>query len=111
MKTNYEIRYAAHPEDAKHYDTARLRRDFLVEKVFAADEVNMVYSMYDRMIVGGAMVFIWKYLVAPRGGALAIYELLPAFLCACLAIVVVSLLTPAPERKIVETYDAYNSAS
>lgn len=55
MKTNYEIRYAAHPEDAKHYDTARLRRDFLIEKVFAPDEVNMVYSMYDRMIVGGAM--------------------------------------------------------
>ena len=55
MKTNYEIRYAAHPEDAKHYDTARLRRDFLIEKVFAADEVNMVYSMYDRMVVGGAM--------------------------------------------------------
>ena len=55
MKTNYEIRYAAHPEDAKHYDTARLRRDFLIERVFAADEVNMVYSMYDRMVVGGAM--------------------------------------------------------
>ncbi len=55
MKTNYEIRYAAHPEDAKHYDTKRLRRDFLIEKVFAADEVNLVYSMYDRMIVGGAM--------------------------------------------------------
>ena len=34
MKTNYEIRYAAHPEDAKHYDTARIRRDFLIEKVF-----------------------------------------------------------------------------
>ena len=49
MKTNYEIRYAAHPEDAKSYDTARLRRDFLIEKVFTADEVNMVYSMYDRM--------------------------------------------------------------
>ncbi len=55
MKTNYEIRYAAHPEDAKHYDTERLRRDFLIEKVFTADEVNMVYSMYDRMVVGGAM--------------------------------------------------------
>lgn len=55
MKTNYEIRYAAHPEDAKNYDTARIRRDFLIEKVFSADEVNMVYSMYDRMIVGGAM--------------------------------------------------------
>ena len=55
MKTNYEIRYAAHPEDAKHYDTQRIRRDFLIEKVFSPDEVNMVYSMYDRMIVGGAM--------------------------------------------------------
>ena len=55
MKTNFEIRYAAHPEDAKHYDTARLRRDFLIERVFAEDEVNMVYSMYDRMVVGGAM--------------------------------------------------------
>ncbi|OAV68800.1 4-deoxy-L-threo-5-hexosulose-uronate ketol-isomerase [Bacteroidales bacterium Barb6XT] len=55
MKTNYELRYAAHPEDAKRYDTKRLRRDFLIEKVFAPDEVNMVYSMYDRMIVGGAM--------------------------------------------------------
>ena len=55
MKTNYEIRYAAHPEDARHYDTARLRRDFLIERVFAPDEVNMVYSMYDRMVVGGAM--------------------------------------------------------
>ena len=42
MKTNYEIRYATNPEDARHYDTARLRRDFLVERVFAADEVNMV---------------------------------------------------------------------
>lgn len=55
MKTNYEIRYASHPEDAKAYDTQRIRRDFLIEKVFAADEVNMVYSMYDRMVVGGAM--------------------------------------------------------
>ena len=55
MKTNYEIRYAAHPEDAKSYDTKRIRRDFLIERVFEADEVNMVYSMYDRMVVGGAM--------------------------------------------------------
>src|SRR5690554_740713 len=55
MKTNYQLRYAAHPEDAKSYDTQRLRNDFLIEKVFSAEEVNMVYSMYDRMIVGGAM--------------------------------------------------------
>lgn len=55
MKTNYEVRYAAHPEDARHYDTTRLRRDFLIDTLFIKDEVQMVYSMYDRMIVGGAM--------------------------------------------------------
>ena len=63
MKTNYEIRYAAHPEDARSYDTkrirsydtTRIRRDFLIEKIFVPNEVNMVYSMYDRMVVGGAM--------------------------------------------------------
>lgn len=55
MKTNYELRYAAHPLDAKQYDTTRLRKDFLIKTVFAPDEVNMVYSMYDRLVVGGAM--------------------------------------------------------
>ena len=55
MKTNYELRYASNPVDAKTYDTSRLRRDFLIETLFVEDEVNMVYSMYDRMIVGGAM--------------------------------------------------------
>lgn len=55
MKTNYELRYASHPLDAKQYDTSRLRREFLIENLFAPDEVNMVYSMYDRMIVGGAV--------------------------------------------------------
>ena len=54
MKTNYEIRYAAHPEDAKSYDTTRIRRDFLIEKIFVPNEVNMVFSIYDRMVVGGA---------------------------------------------------------
>ena len=55
MKTNYELRYAAHPDDAKAYDAQRLRKDFLIEKIFVPNEVNMVYSMYDRMVVGGAM--------------------------------------------------------
>jgi 4-deoxy-L-threo-5-hexosulose-uronate ketol-isomerase len=55
MNTNYELRYASNPLDARCYDTTRLRHDFLIERLFAKDEVNMVYSMYDRMIVGGAM--------------------------------------------------------
>ena len=73
MKTNYEIRYAAHPEDAKNYDTKRIRRDFLIEKVFAADEVNMVYSMYDRMVVGGAMLLV-ILLIVFLGPLLSPYE-------------------------------------
>jgi 4-deoxy-L-threo-5-hexosulose-uronate ketol-isomerase len=55
MKTNYEIRYASHPQDAKSYDTTRLRKEFLVERIFTINEVNMVYSLFDRMLVGGAM--------------------------------------------------------
>ena len=54
MKTVYDIRYATHPRDARQYDTQRLREEFLVRPLFVADEVHMVYSMYDRMIVGGA---------------------------------------------------------
>ena len=58
------------------------------------------------MVSGGVMVFVWKYLIAPMGGAWSIYELLPAFLVASVAIVVVSLLTPAPEKAIVDEFEA-----
>lgn len=62
------------------------------------------------MIVGGAMVFIWKYLIAPLGGVWAIYELLPAFLCATVAIVVVSLLTPKPNAEVLSGFEAAKQA-
>ena len=52
---NCELRYAAHPEDVKSYDTTRLRKDFLVSNLFIKDEINMVYTLYDRIIVGGAL--------------------------------------------------------
>lgn len=58
------------------------------------------------MFSGAAMVFTWKYAIAPIGGALAIYELLPAFVTSCIFIVVVSLLTSKPEKEIVEDYEA-----
>ena len=57
------------------------------------------------MISGGAMIFIWKYLVRPQGGAWGIYELLPAFLVACVFIVVVSLATKAPEQAVVDEFE------
>lgn len=61
------------------------------------------------MISGGAMVFIWKYLVRPIGGAWNIYELLPAFLVGCIFIVAVSLLTKAPEQEILDEFDSISS--
>ena len=60
------------------------------------------------MVVGGAMVFIWKYLIAPMGGAWAIYELLPAFIAASIAIVAVSLATQKPEVEIEKAFDQVN---
>jgi 4-deoxy-L-threo-5-hexosulose-uronate ketol-isomerase len=55
MKTNYEFVMLPIQRMQRVMTQAPIRRDFLIEKVFAADEVNMVYSMYDRMVVGGAM--------------------------------------------------------
>lgn len=64
------------------------------------------YGALAGMISGGAMVFIWKYLVRPLGGIWNIYELLPAFLVACALIVIVSLLTKAPEEEILKEFDS-----
>ena len=57
------------------------------------------------LIAGGVMIFVWKFAVRPLGGVWDIYELLPAFLCALVAIVVVSLATAAPEKEITDEYD------
>jgi 4-deoxy-L-threo-5-hexosulose-uronate ketol-isomerase len=53
MKT--DLRYATNPMDVKSYDTFRLRKDFLIENVFITDDITIVYSFYDRYIVGGIM--------------------------------------------------------
>ena len=58
------------------------------------------------LVAGGVMVFVWKFLVRPLGGAWDLYELLPAFIVALAAIVIVSLLTKAPEQELVEEFEA-----
>ena len=63
------------------------------------------YGALAGMIAGGVMVFVWKYLVAPLGGAFGIYELLPAFVFGALVNIIVSLATPAPEKEIVEEFE------
>jgi sodium/proline symporter len=52
------------------------------------------------------MVFVWKFLVRPMGGAWNIYELLPAFIVGCIAIVIVSLATAAPSREMQDEFDS-----
>ena len=63
------------------------------------------------MISGGIMVFVWKFVIRRvfAGSVLDIYELLPAFVIAVIAIVVVSLVTPAPDKSVTETYDTVKS--
>ena len=53
--TNFEFRYASNPKDASKYNTDELREQFLIEKLFSENDINLTYSMYDRYIVGGIM--------------------------------------------------------
>ena len=62
------------------------------------------------MLTGGIMVFVWKYLIAPMGGAFAIYELLPAFIIALIVDVVVSSVTAEPSASIQKTFDKVESS-
>lgn len=57
------------------------------------------------MVTGGAMVFIWKFLLKPLGGVFGIYELLPAFLLGLLVNIVVTLLTEKPDGETVALFD------
>ena len=52
---NYEVRFSNHPDDAKQYGTEKLRKEFLVETIMKPGEINLVYSLNDRFIVGGAV--------------------------------------------------------
>ena len=54
-KINCTVRQASSNIDAKHYDTDRIRKEYLVENVMVSGEINMVYSMFDRIIAGGAV--------------------------------------------------------
>lgn len=58
------------------------------------------------VVSGGVMIFVWKFLVRPLGGAWDVYELLPAFICSLIFIIVVTLATKEPEQAILDEFDA-----
>ncbi len=62
------------------------------------------------MISGGAMVFIWNFLIKPLGGIFGIYELLPAFIVSSVFIVVVSLLSGEPDESIKKEFEEARKA-
>lgn len=64
--THVETRHAIHPQHAKGMDTAQLRQHFLAEGLFADGEVRLVYTHYDRFVVGGAV---------PAGGSLVLDQI------------------------------------
>lgn len=53
IKMKYSTRYSTHPEDVKNYTTQKLRDQFLIENLFELGEITMVYSLEDRLIIGG----------------------------------------------------------
>jgi 4-deoxy-L-threo-5-hexosulose-uronate ketol-isomerase len=55
MTSNFNVRYAASPQDVKQYDTKRLREEFLIQKLMENGSINLIYTHYDRYIVGGAV--------------------------------------------------------
>lgn len=52
---HFSFRYATNPTDVVGYDTQKIREHFLIESLFTPEDINLVYSMYDRYIVGGIM--------------------------------------------------------
>ena len=53
MSNNFSLRHAIHPEDFKTYTTSKLRESFLIQDLFQPDAIKAVYTLYDRLIVGG----------------------------------------------------------
>ena len=87
----------------------------------AAFAPAMIFGMFWRrtnkwgvlagMISGGAMVFIWEYLIGPLSPSLAkIYELAPAFVVACIFIVIVSLITGEPSSEVTSEFDKFKKS-
>ena len=48
-----EIRFQASPKEVSGMNTEELRSNFLLQQLMKADELTLVYSHYDRVIVGG----------------------------------------------------------
>lgn len=77
----------------------------------------LLFSLYWRnmnrngalagVLVGGITVVVWKQI---SGGIFDIYEIVPGFIFASIAIVLVSKLTGAPQASVTKTFDSYQNS-
>ena len=65
MDGDMEVRFAVGPEETKGFDTQQLIDNFLVKELMVADKLKLVYTHYDRVIIGGA-VPVSKALTLPN---------------------------------------------
>ena len=64
------------------------------------------YGAYAGIIVGGLVDLFWAQM---SGGIFELYEIVPGFVCGLLAIIIVSLATPAPSKEITDKFDSYRT--
>ena len=55
MNDNYSVRYAVGPRETNQMGTKALRDEFLIDQVFGIDQINWIYTHYDRYLVGGVI--------------------------------------------------------
>lgn len=67
--TDFTNRFAIDPKTAARFNTAELRENFLLPSLFVPGRIQLHYTNYDRMIVGGAM---------PTSAPLALETIKPA---------------------------------
>ena len=62
------------------------------------------------MVVGAVVVFAWKSVIPETSEWFNVYEMIPGFILASLAIIVVSLLSAEPENEVKETFEKAEKA-
>ena len=55
MNDNFNVRYAVGPRETNQMGTEALRDEFLIDQVFGIDQINWIYTHYDRYVVGGVI--------------------------------------------------------
>ena len=62
------------------------------------------------MLTGTIIVFGWKEILPENSALASVYEMIPAFSLATIAVIVVSLLSPKPEQHILDTFEQADKA-